>query len=173
MKHATLFAIVLTVLAFITPVTLADTGSGCPFTKAAIASGTSGELTNPQTVCPIMGEPIDKSVFEDADGYRVYFCCASCKDKFNQDPKGIIQKMQDEGITLEKTITCQGKANCTKVCASANCAKTCAKSGSANCAKTCAKSGSANCAKTCTKSGSANCAKTCAKPCKVDDQKDE
>jgi YHS domain-containing protein len=56
-----------------------------------------------QSVCPIMGNPINKEVFADHDGKRVYFCCAECIPKFNEDPAGFIAKMEKDGITLAKT----------------------------------------------------------------------
>jgi YHS domain-containing protein len=56
-----------------------------------------------QTLCPVMGNPIDKKVFTDYKGYRVYFCCKGCIDTFNKEPDKYIKKMQDEGIAIEKT----------------------------------------------------------------------
>ena len=40
-----------------------------------------------QTTCPIMGAPIDKNVFTEYQGQKVYFCCAGCVDKFKADPE--------------------------------------------------------------------------------------
>ena len=56
-----------------------------------------------QTTCPILAGKIDKSLYADYEGKRVYFCCAGCKDDFNKDPAGYIKKMEDQGIVLEKT----------------------------------------------------------------------
>ena len=39
-------------------------------------------LAKEQTTCPIMGGKIDKTVYADHDGKRVYFCCAGCIDPF-------------------------------------------------------------------------------------------
>jgi YHS domain-containing protein len=65
------------------------------------AADASGKGT-PQTLCPILGGKIDKKVYVDYKGKRVYFCCASCKDDFNKDPDKYIKQMEDKGITLEK-----------------------------------------------------------------------
>ena len=47
-----------------------------------------------QTVCPVMeGNPIDKQIFLDYQGKRVYFCCASCKAQFLKDPEKYIVKL--------------------------------------------------------------------------------
>jgi YHS domain-containing protein len=56
-----------------------------------------------QTLCPVMGGKIDKSVYADYQGKRVYFCCESCKEQFAQDPEKYIEKMEAEGVTLEKS----------------------------------------------------------------------
>lgn len=63
---------------------------------------TKGE---PQTICPVMGGKIDKNVYVDYEGERVYFCCESCKQMFMQDPEKYIEKMEAEGVTLEKSPT--------------------------------------------------------------------
>lgn len=57
-----------------------------------------------QTTCPITGEQLlDKKVYVDADGKRVYFCCKDCIDKFNKDPAKYISKLEKDGVTLDKT----------------------------------------------------------------------
>ena len=63
---------------------------------------TKGE---PQTICPVMGGKIDKNVYADYEGKRVYFCCESCKKQFMQDPGKYIKKLEDEGVTVEKIPT--------------------------------------------------------------------
>ena len=55
-----------------------------------------------QTHCPIMGNPVDKKVYLDYEGKRIYFCCSPCIDKFKEDPAGYIKKMEAEGIGFEK-----------------------------------------------------------------------
>jgi len=64
----------------------------------AIQAGEKGE---PQTLCPIMGGPIDKTAYVDYEGKRVYFCCAGCKSTFLKDPEKYVKKMESEGIVLE------------------------------------------------------------------------
>ena len=60
------------------------------------------ELT-PQTVCPVMGGKIDKNLYVDADGKRIYVCCRGCIEKVKADPKKYITQLEEQGITLEKT----------------------------------------------------------------------
>ncbi len=64
-----------------------------------------GVTGKPQTKCPILGGTIDKSVFVDYQGQRIYFCCDGCPQKFKEDPDKYIKKFQDEGIVLEKSPT--------------------------------------------------------------------
>jgi YHS domain-containing protein len=41
-----------------------------------------------QTTCPVMeGNKINKDVFVEYKGIKVYFCCNDCKAKFEADPE--------------------------------------------------------------------------------------
>jgi YHS domain-containing protein len=55
-----------------------------------------------QVTCPVMGGKINKDLYVDYKGMRVYFCCAACPKEFNKDPEKYIKKLQDEGVILEK-----------------------------------------------------------------------
>ncbi len=55
----------------------------------------------PQANCPVMGGKIDKDVYVDYQGQRVYFCCSSCKENFLKDPEKYFEKIQDDGVLLE------------------------------------------------------------------------
>ena len=46
-----------------------------------------------QKTCPIMGGPINKDVFTEYKGKKVYFCCPGCKSKFEADPEQYIAKL--------------------------------------------------------------------------------
>ncbi len=47
-----------------------------------------------QTMCPVMdGNKIDKNVFVEYKGKKVYFCCADCKAKFEAEPEKYIAKL--------------------------------------------------------------------------------
>ena len=56
----------------------------------------------PQTVCLVLGGNIDKKVYIDYQGKRIYFCCPGCPAEFSKDPEKYLKKMEAEGITLEK-----------------------------------------------------------------------
>jgi YHS domain-containing protein len=51
----------------------------------------------PQTTCPVMGGAIDKKVYADYKGKRVYFCCAGCIETFNKNPEKYLKKMKEAG----------------------------------------------------------------------------
>jgi YHS domain-containing protein len=47
-----------------------------------------------QTTCPVMdGNKIDKNVFIEYEGKKVYFCCPDCIEKFKADPEKYIAKL--------------------------------------------------------------------------------
>ena len=57
----------------------------------------------PQTICPVMGGEIDKQVFADHGGQRVYFCCPGCIAEFKKKPGQIIKQLENQGVKLERT----------------------------------------------------------------------
>ncbi|MDA8305698.1 MAG: YHS domain-containing protein [Deltaproteobacteria bacterium] len=60
-------------------------------------------LAAPQTKCPVLGNKINKKVFVDYHGKRVYFCCPVCEAQFKKNPEKYLQKMKAEGVTPTKT----------------------------------------------------------------------
>jgi len=47
-----------------------------------------------QTTCPVMGgNPINKALFIEYKGKKVYFCCPGCEEKFNAEPEKYIAKL--------------------------------------------------------------------------------
>lgn len=47
-----------------------------------------------QTTCPIMdGNKINKDIFVEYKGKKVYFCCPACVEQFNKDPEKYISKL--------------------------------------------------------------------------------
>jgi YHS domain-containing protein len=68
---------------------------------------TTGKSTNVvmQTTCPVMGGAINKALYADHDGKRVYFCCGGCSADFKKDPAKYIKKLEDAGVTVAKVQT--------------------------------------------------------------------
>ena len=46
-----------------------------------------------QTMCPVMGGPINKDIFIEYKGKKVYFCCGGCDDMFLKEPEKYIDKL--------------------------------------------------------------------------------
>jgi Cu(I)/Ag(I) efflux system membrane fusion protein len=46
-----------------------------------------------QTLCPVMGGPINKEVFVEYKGKKVYFCCGGCDDLFLKEPEKYLPKL--------------------------------------------------------------------------------
>ena len=46
-----------------------------------------------QTMCPVMGGVINKDLFVEYQGKKVYFCCGQCKGEFEKDPEKYIAKL--------------------------------------------------------------------------------
>ena len=55
----------------------------------------------PQTVCPVMGGKIDKNLYADYQGQRIYFCCPSCKETFFKEPEKYMKKFAEDKVLLE------------------------------------------------------------------------
>ena len=59
-------------------------------------------MTEPnQAICPVMGNKIDKNVFADYKGKRIYFCCGTCLEAFKKNPEKYLQLMEKQGIRLQ------------------------------------------------------------------------
>jgi YHS domain-containing protein len=76
-----------------------------PEKEKAKATSQSGAEIVLQTTCPVMGGKIDKSVYTEHDGKRIYVCCKGCIAKIDEDPAVYIKKLEDAGITLERVQT--------------------------------------------------------------------
>jgi YHS domain-containing protein len=64
-----------------------------------------GESKGTQEYCPVMGNKINKEIYTDYNGKRIYFCCSGCIDTFKKDPEKYMEKMKEAGVTL-KSVPC-------------------------------------------------------------------
>jgi YHS domain-containing protein len=46
-----------------------------------------------QTTCPVMGGAIDKAIFVEYKGKKVYFCCKGCPETFLANPEKYLAKL--------------------------------------------------------------------------------
>jgi YHS domain-containing protein len=56
-----------------------------------------------QKVCPIRKEKIDKDVYIDYQGQRIYFCCAGCDTKFLKGAEIYFEGMKERGEIADST----------------------------------------------------------------------
>jgi len=77
-----------------------DTNSGvnADEPKAAVEPAKAIKL---QVTCPVTGGKIDKSLYVDHDGKRIYLCCKNCIAPVQKDPAKFIKAMEDSGVVLE------------------------------------------------------------------------
>ena len=72
---------------------------GCKKSEPEGSSGTVPEVetaaaaAGEQTECPVMGGAIDKNIFVEYKGKKVYFCCPGCEDKFKAEPEKYLAKL--------------------------------------------------------------------------------
>ena len=79
-----------------------QTCANCKTSHACAASGvTEKQEAGNQEICPVMGGKINKEVYTDYNGKRIYFCCAGCEKTFLKDPQKYMKAMNDQGVVLE------------------------------------------------------------------------
>jgi len=58
-----------------------------------------------QTRCPVISGSINKNVYTDYKGKRIYFCCPPCIAQFKRDPEKYMKQFEKEGVVLEDAPT--------------------------------------------------------------------
>jgi YHS domain-containing protein len=81
-------------------------------TPAVVSEAQSGKKLKPQATCPVMGGKIDKKVFADYDGKRVYFCCPGCIETFKKDPAKYLKVLADRGESVAVLKQLKPQATC-------------------------------------------------------------
>ena len=81
-------------------------GATCLRAEGNAASAGAPVSTNTaakaQTTCPVMaGNPINKNIFVDVEGKRIYVCCKGCIGAIKKNPAKYIKQMEAAGIVLE------------------------------------------------------------------------
>ena len=76
----------------------------CGGPSKASAAKTKAKV-KPQTVCPVMGGKINKSLYVDYKGQRIYMCCKGCTAALKKDPVKYIKKIVARGETPAKLQT--------------------------------------------------------------------
>jgi len=80
----------------------ADVAKPAPQGRAAApAAEGAAAAARPQTTCPIMGGAVNKALYVDAEGFRIYVCCQGCLAKVQADPKASLAAVRAAGQTPE------------------------------------------------------------------------
>ena len=87
---------------------MGDSAKAKPAVSAKQSLDTLKHL-KPQATCPILGEPIDKKLFVDYKGKRIYVCCEGCLSQVKKDPEKAIKKLASIGEGVETIKTTQKK----------------------------------------------------------------
>lgn len=56
-----------------------------------------------QAVCPVLGGKVNKAIYADYQGKRIYFCCSGCIEQFKNNPEKYLKKLEEQGITPDQT----------------------------------------------------------------------
>lgn len=64
---------------------------------AILVAGAYMAFASPQTICPVMGNPINKNIYIDYNGKRVYFCCPPCPSNFMKYPEAYLKRLAGIG----------------------------------------------------------------------------
>jgi YHS domain-containing protein len=95
----------LTVLLMVSPALSAQQGHQhgqmTHMKMTADTSATPGETQLVQTVCPVMAGTLNRNLYVDTNGRRVYFCCEACLESFNKNPQKYIKTSEEKGIQFE------------------------------------------------------------------------
>lgn len=68
-----------------------------------VNAATETPAVKKQTLCPVMTKnQVNKNLYVDADGKRIYVCCKGCIGAVKKDPAKYIKQLEAEGITLDK-----------------------------------------------------------------------
>ncbi len=79
--------------------------AAAPATAAQATATKEDAPLKPQTTCPVLGNPIDKSAFTIYDGQKIYFCCPGCAAPFLKDAEKYMAKFAEQGVTVESVQT--------------------------------------------------------------------
>ncbi len=66
-----------------------------------VKNAAGAKQLKPQTTCPVQGDPINKKLFVDYQGKRIYVCCAGCLDQVKANPEKYIKKLESMGQGVE------------------------------------------------------------------------
>ena len=102
-KYIILMIVLMIILGHSVQLGLAQDQTKCTSCASCAACSDEAVKTSEpnQTQCPVMGGKINKEVYTDYNGKRIYFCCAGCDEAFKKEPAKYLEKMEKLGVILE------------------------------------------------------------------------
>lgn len=58
-----------------------------------------------QTTDALSGKPVNRNIYADYEGKRIYFCCEQSRNDFNKNPDVYLTKFREQGVILEVVST--------------------------------------------------------------------
>lgn len=92
----TILGIVMFIMLMSVNISIVNAGD----TENKIAASEEKNL-KPQTECPVLGGAVDKNLFVDYNGKRIYVCCAGCIETVKADPEKFLKILADKGEYAE------------------------------------------------------------------------
>ncbi|WP_372807704.1 hypothetical protein [Pontiella sp.] len=90
-----------TAIALIAAMSVAFAAQGVEEKKAETAAAVEPKE---QTHCPVMQRSaVDKALWVDVKGKRIYVCCPGCIEKIEANPDKYINRLEAEGVTPDST----------------------------------------------------------------------
>lgn len=80
--------------------------AGCAAGEVKAAGGAGAEV-KAQSQCPVMGGAVNKAIYVDHGGKRVYLCCNACVSTFKADPEKYVKQLVEDGVQLEEAPSAQ------------------------------------------------------------------
>jgi len=71
------------------------------FALAIVFSSASFAKEPNQKMCPVVGGMVNKNIYTDYQGKRIYFCCPPCIPEFKKNPEKYMKKLEKDGVVLE------------------------------------------------------------------------
>ncbi len=91
------FAITLLTMVLAAGCSKAETAKKTDEPAPAVEGASQQMALVPQKTCPVMGNPINKDLYCDVNGKRIYVCCGGCIDPIKKDPEKYLQKLKESG----------------------------------------------------------------------------
>ncbi len=69
--------------------------------EQAAPKDAGSQASKTQTTDAISGKPVNRAVYADHEGKRIYFCCDNSRRSFRMDPEKYLNKFRELGVVLE------------------------------------------------------------------------